>query len=98
MAIAGLTDQRASFIELGRIRKDSPKKIIHKNGRDIETVGDDLDHFRVTFREDPVSQAAMENFQQSESKRGSIPHSSYGKTLIASLAFSTGRKGIHLMY
>lgn len=64
MAIAGLTDQRASFIELGRIRKGSPKKVIHKNGRDIETVGDDLDHFRVTFRDDPVSQAAMENFQQ----------------------------------
>ena len=54
MAIAGLTDQRASFIELGRIRKGSPKKVIHKNGRDIETVGDDLDHFRVTFRDDPV--------------------------------------------
>jgi Recombination directionality factor-like len=62
--IQGLTDQAPAFKEVGRIRKGGPKrKKTNKYGKEIEIFGEDLDHFRVTFREDPDSQIAKERFQ-----------------------------------
>lgn len=51
--IAGLTDGNPSFHEIGRIRKGGPKqKKTDKSGGVYEVMGKDLDHFRITFRDD----------------------------------------------
>jgi hypothetical protein len=58
MPIKNLTDRQAAFPEIGRIRKGSPKKTVKKNGKEVETVGDDLDYFRVEFDEAEKQAAA----------------------------------------
>lgn len=61
MPIYGLTDGAPSFKEIGRIRLGSPKqKKTNKSGQEYEIMGRDLDHFRVTFRDD--EQEALRRF------------------------------------
>lgn len=48
MPIIGLTDRAASFPRIGVLRKGEPKRLIEKNGKQIEVAGRDLnDHFRL---------------------------------------------------
>jgi hypothetical protein len=40
------TDPEAAYPRLGILRKGSPKRKMKKNGKEIEIMGEDLDHFR----------------------------------------------------
>jgi hypothetical protein len=67
MAIKGLTDQRAAFPRIGKLRKGGPKKPkidketgtaeLDKYGKPIMIQGDDLDHFRFDSSDVEATQA-----------------------------------------
>jgi hypothetical protein len=58
MAIKSLT-REASFPEIGQLRKGGEKETIVKNGKEIQTYGKDLNHFRFTSP-DPSAVAKFE--------------------------------------